>query len=120
MEKAGKHIWFGWEFSWIELGHATALAFAALYGYGFLVVTSYLSTYGLLEYDAFRLQYLVAGMLALGVILLFLYFISDLSDLERRIEGGTSRLVELGASQRFASFWANAVWLGIALNRPLF
>jgi hypothetical protein len=49
-----------------SLSKAFAVGLGLLYLLGFLVVASYLSRYGVASFDVLQLQYLIAGIWAIG------------------------------------------------------
>lgn len=59
-----------------DLGQTFALIIAVAYVCGFIIVTAYLGQFGLREYAAFRMQYLVAGTTILLLAGLFGYFVA--------------------------------------------
>jgi len=56
------------DFLFKNMGQTFAVIVSSIYISGFIVVTAYLGSYGLRDYEAFRIQYLIAG------IILWLYF----------------------------------------------
>lgn len=58
-----------------ESGQIMALGMASCYISGFLIVNSYLGKYGLKDYDAFRTEYLVAGVLFFILIGFWYFFV---------------------------------------------
>ena len=59
-----------------DIGQTFALSVAAAYICGFIVVTAYLGRFGLREYAAFRMQYLIAGTMIFLLVGLFGYFVA--------------------------------------------
>ncbi len=59
-----------------DLGQTFALSVAVAYICGFIVVTAYLGKFGLREYAAFRMQYLIAGATVFLLAGLFFYFVA--------------------------------------------
>jgi hypothetical protein len=58
-----------------DIAQSLAGLLALAYVSGFIVVTAHLGRFGLKDYDAFRVQYLVAGSIVWVVIGLFAYFV---------------------------------------------
>jgi hypothetical protein len=58
-----------------DLGQIIALAGVAVYVCGFIVVTAYLGQFGVHDYSAFRLQYLVAGSLYCLIVGIFAFLV---------------------------------------------
>jgi hypothetical protein len=56
-----------------DLGQFLALALVVLYFCGFLIVNAYNGKFGVRDYDAFRTQYVVAGLIELALIGLFAF-----------------------------------------------
>jgi hypothetical protein len=59
-----------------DLGQAVAVGATVVYLSGFVVVTAYLGEFGMHDYSAFRMQYLVAGGLFSLIAGLFAYFVA--------------------------------------------
>jgi hypothetical protein len=58
-----------------DIAQSLAGVLALAYASGFVVVTAHLGRFGLKDYDAFRVQYLVAGAIVWVTIGLFAYFV---------------------------------------------
>jgi hypothetical protein len=98
-----------------NIGHVAQLfAFAVSVAYigGFLVVTMYLGNYGIRDYDAFKIQYLVAGVQVFLVGGVFYYFIGrPLSTLDRDAQSYLEIFRSIGGE--------GAIWLAYSLVFPI-
>jgi len=82
-------------------------ALTLVYISGFIVVTAHLGRFGLKDYDAFRLQYLVAGAIVWVTIGLFTYFVGrHVSRLDEDADEYRQWLESMGGKGNAWAAWA--------------
>lgn len=90
-------------------GQVIAIAAAIAYICGFIVVTAYLGSFGIKDYEAFRIQYMISGTTLLLISGLFFYFVGrhvlTLNEYTKQIQ---MLFMEKGASGKL---WAFCAWI---------
>ncbi len=90
-----------------DLGQLTAFAIAVAYVCGFIEATAYLGGLGIKDYDAFRIQYLVAGIIFCLTMAIVYYFVGrQVSALDEYATDCRKNLEQIGHSGRFWTFCA--------------
>lgn len=90
-----------------NIGQIIAIAGAVAYFCGFIIVTSFLGSFGIKDYDAFHIQYIISGTTLLLIIGFFVYLVGrrvfQLDDDSRHY---LKKFQKLEATGKFWSFCA--------------
>jgi hypothetical protein len=96
--------------SFITIGNTSqiiAIALALVYFCGFVVVTAYLGSLGIKDYEAFRTQYIISGATMLLIMGLFYYFVGrHIRTLDDDANEVRKVLLDIGAQGKFWDLYA--------------
>ncbi len=88
-----------------NIGQFIAIAVAVAYFCGFIIVTSYLGSFGIKDYDAFHIQYIISGTTLLLVIGYFVFLVGRrVFRLDEDSRHYLIKFQKLGANGKFWSF----------------